>query len=650
MIERRIVIEGGKGANKTLAQTADRIALTQNECVSTQVSDTWGVRNVIELLHTMTTNDDLYVAQNIFCKQLMSEPKYRCNSNDLAVSLINEAVVSGYALRFRRAGGTTDLLCLPRCYTACMEPFPSCEIDTSEEEIFVVEVLKKHNGSMRRSLLTVLLWDCFSSMRDFVMRKALYRNAESKGLFFVAKNNYGHVVGLTRCQAWSQLYYLSHKSPAESIREGNILDFVIHQGPKASTSSNTATCSMKSVAAASNIKKDCRAIQKVVELLNTIATNDDLFVGTSILRKQLMLRYPAECGDSATATSWIADAVANGCVKQITIAGSQTEMLCLPWYSSACTSSQDFPTHVDTSEEEIYVRSLLQKHNACMRRSLLVVFLKDKFVSMRHHFMRRILYRNAAQNGSFFVAKEHHCHMVGLTYDVAKNALEHLSFPSPIDEFYLHFPNARKRHDKTTSVPATSNEFILIQAKKRNLATHTMLTKFPAVELVQISAKNDEIYVAEEVVLYQLMTKWAQQCQSIQEARKWIDQGVDAGELCRFTRPDIPTATLICLAQNHEACLAPFPSHNVSTDEEIKFVISLLQKNGGTLSRPALTLRLKQTFSSMATPFMRRKLYLDAKAKDCFFVVRGCDGHVVGLTRVDAFRALCSMNRHVQRK
>ena len=73
-----------------------------------------------------------------------------------------------------------------------------------------------------------------------------------------------------------------------------------------------------------------QAICKVVALLEMMAENDDVYVAENILRKQLCLRYTAECISRKHGDIWIEEAVKEGSVISFKRSGIKTKLVCLP--------------------------------------------------------------------------------------------------------------------------------------------------------------------------------------------------------------------------------------------------------------------------------------------------------------------------------
>lgn len=185
------------------------------------------IQNVVDLLHIMATNDDIYVAENIVRKQLVLRWPDECESALYASIWISEAVKSGKVISFRREGSKTKLLCLPSFYAESILPFPPETWTTEEEERFVIDILRKKNRWMLRSALTIRLVQAFDSMQKPLMRKKMYLNAESNGSFYVAKRHFGQTVGLTKQDAEHALNELAGEaesslgSPEAASRAGS---------------------------------------------------------------------------------------------------------------------------------------------------------------------------------------------------------------------------------------------------------------------------------------------------------------------------------------------------------------------------------------------------------------------------------------------
>ena len=75
-------------------------------------------------------------------------------------------------------------------------PYP--QLDTSEAEGYIIDLLWTNGGTMDRKMANHALRDKDPQrMSNPLLRSLVIRNAASKNLFFVAKNSYTQVVGLT---------------------------------------------------------------------------------------------------------------------------------------------------------------------------------------------------------------------------------------------------------------------------------------------------------------------------------------------------------------------------------------------------------------------------------------------------------------------
>jgi len=159
------------------------------------------------------------------------------------------------------------------------------------------------------------------------------------------------------------------------------------------------------------------------------------------------------------------------------------------------------------------------------------------------------------------------------------------------------------------------------------------------VDLLNIMATNDDIYVAENIVRKQLVLRWPDDCKSSLYASIWINEAVKSGKVISFRREQSKTK-LLCLPSLYAESILPFPPETWRTEEEERFVIDILRKNNRWMLRSALTIQLVQTFDSMQKPLMRKKMYLNAESNGSFYVAKRHFGQTVGLSKEDAKQAL----------
>lgn len=160
------------------------------------------------------------------------------------------------------------------------------------------------------------------------------------------------------------------------------------------------------------------------------------------------------------------------------------------------------------------------------------------------------------------------------------------------------------------------------------------------VDLLRMMAENDDVCVPRNIVRKVLKERWPADCASRGQAALWIEGAIDAGIVIETKRSDTK-AKILFLPENSALALLPHPREDINTSEEEAFVENLLWEKGGSMDRKELNAALEEKFpQQMNTPIMRTKMYLNAAAKQTFFVVKGPRSQAVGLSKEDASNAL----------
>lgn len=184
------------------------------------------VQRVVSMLEMMAENDDIYIAENILCKQLGLLYPDKCKSREVGALWVAEAVKADLAISFKRPGGKTKLVCLPSQYeNAALAPFPPDNMDTTDEEKHVEDLIWKSDGRMSRKQVVESLQGSFETMQTPLARTKVFFNGHSNGRFFVAKGPSGQTVGLTKEQAHAALAIENEKAEESEESEnvgGNI--------------------------------------------------------------------------------------------------------------------------------------------------------------------------------------------------------------------------------------------------------------------------------------------------------------------------------------------------------------------------------------------------------------------------------------------
>jgi hypothetical protein len=157
------------------------------------------VSQVVEVVRIMAMNDDVYIAEDVLRGHLQWRWPDECSSLSIGSRWIREAVDKKKLARFHDQGSKNAFLCLPSNLAASVASVAKpANMNTSTEERYVKDLLRKKGNWIRRSTLTLHLIEKFETMKEPWMRRKLYTNAEAKGSFFVAKRHYSQTVGLTK--------------------------------------------------------------------------------------------------------------------------------------------------------------------------------------------------------------------------------------------------------------------------------------------------------------------------------------------------------------------------------------------------------------------------------------------------------------------
>jgi hypothetical protein len=159
------------------------------------------------------------------------------------------------------------------------------------------------------------------------------------------------------------------------------------------------------------------------------------------------------------------------------------------------------------------------------------------------------------------------------------------------------------------------------------------------VSMLEMMADNDDIYIAENILSKQLCILHPEHCSSRKLGALWIEEAVTAKDVTIFKRSS-GKAKLVCLSNQYDNALAPFPPDTVNTSNEESHVVDLLWEAKGCLPRVKVIESLKSHFETMETTFMRNKVFLNSQEKGHFFLAKGTTAQAVGLTKGDAAVAL----------
>ena len=166
------------------------------------------------------------------------------------------------------------------------------------------------------------------------------------------------------------------------------------------------------------------------------------------------------------------------------------------------------------------------------------------------------------------------------------------------------------------------------------------------VEMMQMMAENDDICVPRNVLKKVLQRRWPLDAVSHGQADSWIEGAIETGVICEMKRSEGKTKNkVIFLPENECWTKMPHPPDDIDTSSEEEEVLGLLwDSDGCCMDRKAVISALETKFSRMSNPFLRSKMFLNAKTKGDFFIAKGPRGQIVGLTAEDASAGLKCFN------
>ena len=159
------------------------------------------------------------------------------------------------------------------------------------------------------------------------------------------------------------------------------------------------------------------------------------------------------------------------------------------------------------------------------------------------------------------------------------------------------------------------------------------------VEMMQMMAENDDICVPRNVLKKELQRRWPLDAVSHGQADSWIEGAIETGVICEIKHKT--KNKVIFLPENERWTKMPHPPDDIDTSSEGEEVLGWLWGSEGCcMDRKAVISALETKFSRMSNPFLRSKMFLNAKTKGDFFIAKGPRGQIVGLTAEDANAAL----------
>ena len=172
---------------------------------------------VVSALEMLAYNDDVFLPQGILRKMLQERWPVECSSRSQATLWMEVALRGKAAYEAKRKCGKnkSKIIYLPKNSRWVTIPWPEEEIDTNIEEEYVLDLLW-NRGCLPRSEVINSLQTKFPHMSTPLKRGILFFNAAANGNFFIAKNAYGQIVGLSKEDASSTLLNFNGDSFSET--------------------------------------------------------------------------------------------------------------------------------------------------------------------------------------------------------------------------------------------------------------------------------------------------------------------------------------------------------------------------------------------------------------------------------------------------
>jgi G3E family GTPase len=211
--------------------------------------------------------------------------------------------------------------------------------------------------------------------------------------------------------------------------------------------------------------------------------------------------------------------------------------------------------------------------------------------------------------------------------------------------------NALRQPDEMVAAPTGETAYSCPECKlwsKLDSAKKEQVIQW-VVSMLQMMAENDDVYIAENILIKQLHLLHSEECASRKLVSLWIQEAVTSGNVLFFKRPNTKTK-LVCLTTQQESARAPFPPDDIDTSKEEYHVEQFLWEAKGRVTRIQLVESLRANFQTMQTPLLRTKVFLNGEAKNRFFIAKGASGQMVGLTKEQAAAALNENTTEPQRQ
>jgi hypothetical protein len=185
-----------------------------------------------------------------------------------------------------------------------------------------------------------------------------------------------------------------------------------------------------------------KAVERVVDTLEFMAANDDIFVNQSLTAKIISVRYPNDCLDKKYARLWVKEAIQAGAVVEFKRLESKNKMICLEQNRSEAFG--DFPpAGAPTHAEERFIRNLLWKEGSLggLDRRYVAKALASTFEGMNTPLRRNQVLMNAQAYGNIYLCKGPSLHIIGLTKEQAEAALSIVMDKTGQDQSLPILPN-----------------------------------------------------------------------------------------------------------------------------------------------------------------------------------------------------------------
>lgn len=172
-------------------------------------------------------------------------------------------------------------------------------------------------------------------------------------------------------------------------------------------------------------EKQAAATMRVVELLEMMSQNDDVYVRSSLIRKLIVEKWKDECISRGQAALWIEESVKADIACELNIKGQsskKSKVVCLK-HNLKWALAQHPDADMKTEAEEKFISEILWKRGYCVSKIEVIKELKAVFPLMDTPVKRNKMFLNAVKNGRAFIAKGPLGQVVGLSREDAEAGL-----------------------------------------------------------------------------------------------------------------------------------------------------------------------------------------------------------------------------------